>query len=1190
MKELKRIFKVYLAINLIVFSFSYINAIEKDITVKIIDDFENIKSWSSFAANGVKLKLASTSGKKGKSLGLDFDFSKTKGYVAIFKKDSIILPDDYKFTFYIKGDAPENTLEFKLIDNNGNTFWKTFQEFSFSSTWEKVTIKKHHIAFAWGPAGGGAIKNVHKIEIVISCGKKGGKGSVMIDELSLIDLSNIKTKFNMKAKASTEEKSEFSAHKAIDGNMSTRWSSIFADNQWLELDIGSIQEFVGIDIIWETAYAKKYDILISKNGLEWNKVFSIKNSDGGTDSIYFGKHSARYIKIDAKKRATEWGNSILEIKLKGAEDEIRLTSSSTNQGKAINAMDGNKDTAWNSKKGEEEWLLLDLNRGRDLGGIFIYWDENYAKNYDIFFSSDKKEWSKKYSTKRGNGKRDRIFFKEIEARYIKIQCNKSANDKGYGIKEIELRDYREAGDQNKLYEIVSEDAPKGYYPKYFLGTHTYWTIIGVCEDEKESLFNEEGQFETEKENFSIEPFLYIDEKLITWADVKLSQFLERGYLPIPEVIWDYEGLKLSIKIFAQGNPGASFIYAIYRVENNSNQTREGKLYLTIRPFQVNPPWQKLNMKGGVAKIKKIDYTSNIIKVNDNKKIFPVIKPDKFGAIPFLKGDIIDYLEYGKLPIDEKIIDNNGYASGALEYNFKLKQGEKSEYYLIVPFHKKDPDVECNLKPEEAKQIVYKKMDEVINIWENKLSKVIFKVPEKGKNFINTLKANLAYVFINKDGPRIQPGSRSYLRSWIRDGSMTSSALLRMGNIKEVKEYLNWYSPNLFPDGRVPCVVDHRGPDPCAENDSNGEFIFAFLQYYHFTKDKKFIEKHFKQIKRAADFIIKMRNERKTSKYKDGPDKKKVLYGLVTESISHEGYSAKPVHSYWDDFFSLKGLKDMVEICKILNKSDLIKNYEHEVKDFRQDLYNSIKLCMQIHNIDYIPGAAELGDFDSTSTAIGIFPCGEYEYMPQPALNNTFNRYYKDFLKRLIPNNNWGSGYTPYEVRSCQAFIYMKKKDRALKMFDFFFEDQRPSNWNHWSEVVWTDSNAGKWLGDMPHTWIGSGFINAVRSMFVYERESDKSLVLSAGIPEDWLDNQQEVGIENALTYYGILNYSMKKIDNKIFVEIWGDMDIPGKIIFTSPISKNIMNVKINGIKRKKFLNNEIIFKHLPAKLEISYFK
>ena len=35
--------------------------------------------------------------------------------------------------------------------------------------------------------------------------------------------------------------------------------------------------------------------------------------------------------------------------------------------------------------------------------------------------------------------------------------------------------------------------------------------------------------------------------------------------------------------------------------------------------------------------------------------------------------------------------------------------------------------------------------------------------------------------------------------------------------------------------------------------------------------------------------------------------KRLFFGLLPESISHEGYSSKPMHSYWDDFFALQGL-------------------------------------------------------------------------------------------------------------------------------------------------------------------------------------------------------------------------------------------------------------------------------------------
>ncbi|MCI0690423.1 hypothetical protein L0337_00280 [candidate division KSB1 bacterium] len=42
-------------------------------------------------------------------------------------------------------------------------------------------------------------------------------------------------------------------------------------------------------------------------------------------------------------------------------------------------------------------------------------------------------------------------------------------------------------------------------------------------------------------------------------------------------------------------------------------------------------------------------------------------------------------------------------------------------------------------------------------------------------------------------------------------------------------------------------------------------------------------------------------------------------------------------------------------------------------------------------IDFIPGCVELGDFDATSTTIGLDPCGELENIPQSQLNNTWVR-------------------------------------------------------------------------------------------------------------------------------------------------------------------------------------------------------
>ena len=69
--------------------------------------------------------------------------------------------------------------------------------------------------------------------------------------------------------------------------------------------------------------------------------------------------------------------------------------------------------------------------------------------------------------------------------------------------------------------------------------------------------------------------------------------------------------------------------------------------------------------------------------------------------------------------------------------------------------------------------------------------------------------------------------------------------------------------------------------------------------------------------------------------------------------AHDEISAKP-ESYWDDFFALKGLEDAGRTTTM-----------------RADLAASIRRTIAEKKIDYIPGAAELGDFDPSAMAIAI---------------------------------------------------------------------------------------------------------------------------------------------------------------------------------------------------------------------------
>lgn len=55
------------------------------------------------------------------------------------------------------------------------------------------------------------------------------------------------------ATASSTESAGTPAADAVDGNTGTRWSSAFADPQWLEVDLGSSQSICQVGLQWETA-------------------------------------------------------------------------------------------------------------------------------------------------------------------------------------------------------------------------------------------------------------------------------------------------------------------------------------------------------------------------------------------------------------------------------------------------------------------------------------------------------------------------------------------------------------------------------------------------------------------------------------------------------------------------------------------------------------------------------------------------------------------------------------------------------------------------------------------------------------------------------------------------------------------------------------------------------------------------
>ncbi|MBW3670635.1 MAG: hypothetical protein KY432_03055, partial [Acidobacteria bacterium] len=779
-------------------------------------------------------------------------------------------------------------------------------------------------------------------------------------------------------------------------------------------------------------------------------------------------------------------------------------------------------------------------------------------------------WDRSWRVRDGDGGRDYVVLPEAEARFVRLELLRGKGDQ-YGVREIEVAEPQFSETKNAMFARIASDARRGLYPKYLLGEQSYWTIVGAPEDPREALINEEGMIDIDPIRFSLDPFLKVegagDGTLLTWADAKeITQSLENGDLPIPTVVRDHGDVTLSVTAFARGEAGHSVLWVRYGVENLTDIAQAVTLHVAIRPLQVNPSWQFLAMEGGSAEIRSIELKGAGIVVNDTTTIVPLTAPDSFGAMRFAQREVAQALVEGGDSSAEGVADPFGSASGVMSWSLSLSAGERKDVVVTVPFHERPADLDGGLSLSDAAAMAGQELEGARSEWANRLGRVRITLPDSASHISRAIRTNLAYILINMDGPSIQPGSRSYDRSWIRDGSLTSAALLRLAHPEEVRRFIEWYAKYQRETGYVPCCVGVRGADPVPENDSHGQFIYLVREYYDFTGDRRLLEQMWPHVKSAVSYIDSLRHERMTDEYRQ--PEMLAFYGLVPESISHEGYSAKPMHSYWDDFFTLKGLVDATEIARDLGADDDHARFARIRDEFRHDLYASIERTMAKHGIDYIPGSVELGDFDATSTTVAVNPGGELKHLPQPALSRTFDRYWHSFESRRTWED-WES-YTPYEWRVVGTFIRMGEVQRALEAVEWFFTHSRPASWNHWAEVVFREPETPRFIGDMPHTWVGSDFIRSILDIFAYER--DDALVIAAAVPLDWTLTNEGVGVEMLRTRHGPLTWSMRRDGDSIIVRIAEGIEIPpGGIVVVSPFDRS-----------------ETVIRKLPAELRLGH--
>lgn len=104
---------------------------------------------------------------------------------------------------------------------------------------------------------------------------------------------------------------------AVDGSVTTRWSSAFSDPQWIQVDLGDKYSITEVKIVWEAAFGKDFKIELSNDASEWTTLKTVTNNASVVNTYNDVTGEGRYIRVHGTARATPYGYSIYELEVYG---------------------------------------------------------------------------------------------------------------------------------------------------------------------------------------------------------------------------------------------------------------------------------------------------------------------------------------------------------------------------------------------------------------------------------------------------------------------------------------------------------------------------------------------------------------------------------------------------------------------------------------------------------------------------------------------------------------------------------------------------------------------------------------------------------------------------------------------------------------------------------------------------------
>ncbi|HGM5119695.1 discoidin domain-containing protein [Stenotrophomonas maltophilia] len=928
----------------------------------------------------------------------------------------------------------------------------------------------------------------------------------------------------------------------IDGDPKTVTGGAFSPGHWFQIDLGAPTLLSGARLTWDVSNPEGYSLQTSLDGTQWQTAYTMADSLGDVETLYFAPRQARYLRLASPQRTSDWGVSIFEMEPLDSTLSARIGGVDATQAAAL--WQGGSPVALPTGKGGSHTLDITLPRTQSTAGLAVEWADGARGAARLQAQDAQGRWQElAHDAQAADHKQSWLATDTAQSvRAFRLSVDGPAPT----VARLRLLGPKAVMTPMKQYQIAASGAQRALFPASLQMQQTYWTAVGVHAGRQKSIFDEYGNLEAFKGAPLVQPiWRSANGSTAGAAGQNVQHALRDGWKPMPSATWSPQpGLELRSEVFAIERDGQPVTFLRHRLHNTGSTRIEGTLSLVVRPMQMNPPWQN----GGLSPIREVTIDGQAVRINGRTLLRSLTPVSASGAAAFGKDgatEITSALAAGQLPSTQQARDEQGLAAAALDYRISLDPGASDAVVAAFPLGiaaadtngvlPEAPPLDLASLPRDASTAFDTLATQVSTDWQARLGQVGLRLPDP--SLVDMLRAQAAYMLINQTGPAMQPGPRNYNRSFIRDGMATSAVLLRMGEARVARDYLAWYSEHgVHANGLVSPILNDDGSVNTGfgsdiEYDSQGQYVTLVADVARLDGGPESVRAYLPKVKAALRFLQELRERTLAPGYKADQPAPERFAGILAPSISHEGYPS-PTHSYWDDYWGLKGWHDGAWLAESLGDHETAVWAREQYTLLYDALHASIRATMAWKGIDFIPSSADLGDGDPTGVSIALDPTGAQSVLPAEALRTTFDRYLDDVRKRGQPGALYA--YTPYEIRNVLSYVHLGQPQVADELLQGLLHDRRPLEWQVLAEVVHSRLRFPRYLGDMPHTWIGAEYGRTLFGMLM--REDDDALSLLPGTPQSWVASDG-LAVERLPTAYGTLQMQARQRDGTLTVTL-----------------------------------------------------